>query len=231
MITVNNLSKSYSGAKVLDLPQLMIPKGQSFGLVGNNGAGKTTLFRLLLDLIRAESGTAMINGMNVAVSDQWKHITGAYLDQGFLIDFLSPEEFFEFTGNVKGMSKDDIQLFLHGMEEFFNGEVLNKKKLIRNLSMGNQQKIGVAAALMGRPELVLLDEPFNSLDPTTQIRLKNLVKKQMAEHQTTFLISSHDLNHVTEVCNRIVVLHQGRIEHDILTSADTLSELEAYFAV
>ncbi len=231
MIHIENLTKSYSGVKVLDIDKLEITKGSSFGLVGNNGAGKTTLFRIVLDLLRADSGTVLINDENVAKTENWKKITGSFLDQGFLIDFLSPEEFFDFIGKVRGLSSDDIELHLQNMAEFFNGEIIGKKKLIRNLSMGNQQKIGVAAALMGNPEIVVLDEPFNSLDPTTQIRLIKLINKMKTEKNITFLISSHDLNHVTEVCERIVVLHEGKMVHDIVTQEDTLDELKAYFAV
>jgi ABC-2 type transport system ATP-binding protein len=231
MIQINQLTKVYSGQTVLDIPTLQIPKGESFGLVGNNGAGKTTLFRILLDLIRPAAGNILINNEDVVKSMQWKNFTGAYLDQGFLIDFLTPEEFFQFTGKVKGLSQDDIRQFLESLSDFFNNEVLGTKKFIRNLSMGNKQKIGIAAALMGQPELVVLDEPFNSLDPSTQIRLKNLVKKMRSESQITFLISSHDLSHITEVCDRIVVLHEGKVAHDIKTSDDTLMALESYFAV
>lgn len=231
MITIQQLTKVYAGQTVLNIPTLDIDSGSSFGLVGNNGAGKTTLFRILLDLIRPETGQALIKSTDVSKDSAWKNFTGSYLDQGFLIDFLSPEEFFQFTGKVKGLSSDDISLFLESMKDFFNNEVLGTKKLIRNLSMGNKQKIGIAAALMGNPEIVVLDEPFNSLDPSTQIRLKNLIKSMKAERNITFLISSHDLNHITEVCSRIVVLHEGAIAHDIQTSSDTLKELEDYFAV
>lgn len=231
MIQINQLTKVYSGQTVLDISTLQIPKGESFGLVGNNGAGKTTLFRILLDLIRPAAGNILINQEDVAKTMQWKSFTGAYLDQGFLIDFLTPEEFFQFTGKVKGLSQDDIKHFLESLSDFFNNEVLGTSKFIRNLSMGNKQKIGIAAALMGQPELVVLDEPFNSLDPSTQIRLKNLVKKMRTESQITFLISSHDLSHITEVCDRIVVLHEGKVAHDIKTSDDTLMALESYFAV
>ncbi|MDP3445321.1 MAG: ABC transporter ATP-binding protein [Ignavibacteria bacterium] len=231
MIKIENLQKSYSNNMVLNISELKIEAGESFGLVGNNGAGKTTMFRLLLDLIKADNGSISIESIDVAKEESWKHFTGSYLDQGFLIDFLSPEEFFEFTGKIKGMSKDDIQNYLHEMEEFFNHEILGKKKLIRNLSMGNQQKIGIAAAFMGNPKLVVLDEPFNSLDPTTQIRLKNLIKKKKAEKNITFMISSHDLNHITEVCDRIVVLENGVTVHDIKTGSNTLASLESYFAV
>lgn len=231
MIHIQNIQKSYNDTVVLDIPELRLEKAVSFGLVGNNGAGKTTLFRLILDLIRASNGTIEINGEDVAKTESWKQITGSFLDQGFLIDFLSPEEYFNFIGKVRGLSKGDISLYLADMEEFFNGEIIGKKKLIRNLSMGNQQKIGIAAAMMGKPEIVVLDEPFNSLDPTTQIRLVNLIRKLQETQQITFLISSHDINHITEVCERIVVLHEGKIAQDITTSEDTLEALKTYFAV
>ncbi len=231
MIQINNLQKSYNGNLAVDIEQLTIPAGESFGLVGNNGAGKTTLFRLLLDLLKADSGEAFIKDQAVARNENWKKITGSYLDQGFLIDFLSPEEYFNFTGKIKGLTKEEIQLYLADMEDFFNGEVLGKKKLIRNFSMGNQQKIGIAAAMMGHPEIIILDEPFNSLDPSTQIRLKQLIKKQKATTKSTFLISSHDLNHIAEVCDRVVILENGKIVHDLHTDNDTLASLESYFAV
>jgi len=231
MIQINNLQKSYNGNRAVDIEQLTIPAGESFGLVGNNGAGKTTLFRLLLDLLKADSGEAFIKDQAVARNENWKKITGSYLDQGFLIDFLSPEEYFNFTGKIKGMTQDEIKTYLAEMEDFFNGEVLGKKKLIRNFSMGNQQKIGIAAAMMGNPELIILDEPFNSLDPSTQIRLKQLIKNQKASSKSTFLISSHDLNHIAEVCDRVVILENGKIVHDLHTDNDTLASLESYFAV
>ncbi len=231
MIEVHNLSKTYAGVKVLDIDELTIKKGESFGLVGNNGAGKTTFFRLILDLIRASSGEVLVNGTNVTRSGDWKLFTGSYLDQRFLIDFLTPEEYFEFLMNVHGLSKGDLDQFYSDFEAFFNDEILGKKKFIRDLSKGNQQKVGIAAALMTKPELLVLDEPFNGLDPTTQIRLKNILNQMKDDPDVTVLVSSHDLKHVTEVCGRITVLDRGKIIHDIKTSKDTLVELESYFAV
>jgi ABC-2 type transport system ATP-binding protein len=231
MLTINNLSKVYSGVTVLDIKELSIGKGESFGLVGNNGAGKTTLFRLILDLIRPQTGCVLSKEHDVSKSESWKSYTGSYLDRNFLIDFLTPEEYFEFNGRIRGMSPEDLKSFLDSMEDFFNEEVLGRKKFIRDLSKGNQQKIGVAAALMADPEVIVLDEPFNGLDPSSQIRLINMLNRLKVEKQTTMLISSHDLNHVTEVCNRIAILEKGIIVKDLKTSENTLKELQSYFSI
>jgi ABC-2 type transport system ATP-binding protein len=231
MIETFDLSKKYNDQLVLNLPSLIIKKGEAFGLVGNNGAGKTTFFRLILDLIRSTSGEVHINGNNVASNSDWKRITGSYLDDNYLIDFLTPQEYFEFIAGVYHLPKGDLEKFYADFETFFNGEILNKGKYIRDLSRGNQQKVGIAAALLPNPDLLILDEPFNGLDPTTQIRLINLLNHLKVNSDMTMLISSHDLNHVTEVCERIVVLHQGEAFKDIIKSENTMAELEAYFAV
>ena len=217
---------------MLNIPNLSIPQGESFGLVGNNGAGKTTFFRLILDLIEPKTGEVQIDKQKVMRSDVWKSSTGSFLDEGFLIDFLTPEEYFTFVGKLHHKSEGDIVVFLDSMKDFFNEEILNsKKKLIRDFSKGNQKKIGIAAALIGDPKLLILDEPFTALDPSSQIRLKRFLTDLQTRLNMTMLISSHDLNHITEVCKRIVVLEKGNIVKDLQTNADTLKELEAYFAV
>ncbi len=231
MIKVEDLTKQYNGVTVVNIPSLQIPRGESFGLVGNNGAGKTTFFRMILDLVKPESGQVISDGINVRQTEAWKGNTGSYLDEGFLIDFLTPEEYFHFLGDLNAVSKEDINAFLNNFSDFFNDEILGQKKYIRTLSKGNQKKVGIAASLIGEPEILVLDEPFASLDPSSQIRLKNLLHTLQTEKQVTMLISSHDLNHVTEVCDRIVVLDKGNIVHDIKTTENTLTELEGYFAV
>ncbi|WP_299005258.1 ABC transporter ATP-binding protein [uncultured Tenacibaculum sp.] len=231
MISIQNISKTYGTAQVLNLENIEIPSGQSFGLVGNNGAGKTTLFNLLLDLIRPTTGEIVNNQVVVNKSEDWKTFTGSFIDESFLIGYLTPEEYFDFVGNLRGMNKADIQDFLTQFEEFFNGEILGKKKYLRSLSKGNQKKVGIVAAMMGNPQVVILDEPFANLDPTTQIRLKKLIKKLTENNEVTVLISSHDLSHVTEVCERIVVLDKGNLVKDIHTSQETLQELESYFSI
>jgi ABC-2 type transport system ATP-binding protein len=231
MITVNNLTKKYSGSTVLNLNDLKINKGESFGLVGNNGAGKTTFFRLILDLIKASSGSVTSKNINVAGNEDWKHYTGSYLDEAFLIEFLTAEEYFNFIGKLHNLSKGDIAEFLNIYADFFNDEILGQKKYIRDYSKGNQKKIGIVAAMMGNPEILILDEPFTNLDPSSQIRLKRILKELKTKYDLTLLISSHDLNHVTEVCERIVVLEKGLIVHDLQTNENTLKLLENYFAV
>jgi len=231
MIQTINLTKAYKDQVVLNLPDLKINQKESFGLVGNNGAGKTTYFRLILDLIKATTGEVQINGECVANSDNWKKTTGSFLDDNFLIDFLTPEEYFEFLAGIYKLSKGDLEDFYHDYEAFFNNEILGKSKYIRDLSRGNQQKVGIAAALLTKPDLLVLDEPFNGLDPTTQIRLINLLNDLKKNSDITMLISSHDLNHVTEVCERIVILHEGQVHKDIIRTDNTMKELESYFAV
>ncbi len=231
MIELKNLTKKYGKNIVLDIPDLSIPKGQSFGLVGNNGAGKTTMFNLILDLIRPTTGYVMINGIRVDKSEDWKYATSAYLDESFLIGYLLPEEYFYMLGDLRSWKKKDVDLFLKDFSELFNGEILGVKKYIRDLSKGNQKKVGVVGALIGSPEFILLDEPFANLDPTTQIRLKKLLRKTVEDQHKTVLISSHNLNHVTEVTERIVVLDKGKNVMDIETNEQTLKELEEFFTI
>ncbi|WP_222982709.1 ABC transporter ATP-binding protein [Flagellimonas meishanensis] len=230
MITVENLTKTYASQTVLDLEHLEIPRGQSFGLVGNNGAGKTTFFSLMLDLIRPSSGNIINNGIQVNTSEAWKPFTSAFIDESFLIGYLTPEEYFYFVGELRGRNKADVDALLARFQDFFHGEILGQKKYLRDLSKGNQKKAGIVASFIGKPEVVILDEPFANLDPTTQIRLKSIIKELTQNKEVTVLISSHDLMHVTEVCERIVVLNKGKIVKDMATSDQTLKELEAFFA-
>ena len=229
MITLKNITKKYSKQTVLDIIALDIPVGQTFGLVGNNGAGKTTMFSCLLDLIKPTTGNVLNNGVEVASSEKWKSFTSAFLDDTFLIGYLMPEEYFYFIGELRGLKKKEVDEFINQFEDFFHGEILGGKKYLRDLSKGNQKKAGVVAALLGEPKVIVLDEPFANLDPSTQIRLKQILKNLSKNKETTILVSSHDIQDVTEVCERIVLLEKGKAIKDIVTSPKTLNELEAYF--
>ncbi|HRI20860.1 MAG TPA: ABC transporter ATP-binding protein [Panacibacter sp.] len=231
MITVNNLGKAYNGKIVVDITSVEINTGEIIGLVGNNGAGKTTLFRLLLDLVRADRGEVLSKEKNVAVYETWKQYTAAYLDEGFLINYLTPEEYFYFVGKLHNRSKADVDELLKTFEPFFDGAILKNGKYIRDLSKGNQFKVGIAACLLQNPELLVLDEPFANLDPSSQLRLIKMLRELHEQRRMTILISSHDLNHITDVCKRILLMEKGKIIKDIQATPDTLNELEEYFKV
>ena len=229
MIKIRNITKTYSKETVLKIDYLDINSGQTFGLVGNNGAGKTTLFSALLDLIKPTTGEVLNNGINVRTSEDWKSFTSAFLDESFLISYLMPEEYFYFVGELRSFSKKQVDEFLKQFEDLFNGEILGGKKFIRDLSKGNQKKVGIVAALIGDPEVIILDEPFANLDPTTQIRLKKIIKTLSQKVGVTVLVSSHDLQDVTEVSDRIVLLEKGLVIKDIKKTKKTLQDLETYF--
>lgn len=230
ILEIKNLKKVYGDKTVVNIEHLQIAEGETVGLVGNNGAGKTTFFRMLLDLIRPSEGSVLSKGENVMQSGAWKDYTASFLDEGFLIDYLTPEEYFIFIGSLHNLSQADVSSYLSRYTEFFNGEIINSGKYIRDFSKGNQNKVGIAAALMQNPEFLVLDEPFANLDPTTQIRLKTILRALKSERQLTTFISSHDLNHVTDVCDRIILLEKGLVIKDFMKDENSLKELEQYFS-
>jgi len=230
MITIQNILKIYSGKVAVNISQLEIKQGELIGLVGNNGAGKTTLFRLILDLIKADKGEVLLKDKNVAKSEDWKNYTAAYLDEGFLINYLTAREYFYFIGKLHNLSKVIVDEFLETFESFFNGAIDNNK-YIRDLSKGNQFKVGIVSCLLQDPELLILDEPFANLDPSSQIRLMNLLRELHNQKRVTILISSHDINHITDLCKRTLLMEKGEIIKDLQSSVDSLPELEEYFRV
>ena len=232
MITIDKLKKNFGEKVAVDIEHYEINQGDMLGLVGNNGAGKTTLFRLMLDLLKADDGKVIINDIDVSQSEDWKSITGAFIDDGFLIDYLTPEEYFYFIGKMYGLKKEEVDERLTQFERFMNGEVVGQKKFIRNFSAGNKQKIGIISAMLHYPQLLILDEPFNFLDPSSQSVIKHLLKKYNEEHNATVIISSHNLNHTVDVCPRIALLEHGVIIRDIQNENNSAEkELEDYFNV
>ena len=231
MITIKNLQKVYKGIAAVDIEVLNIEAGEVIGLLGNNGSGKTTLFRLMLDLIRANSGEILSKGSLITNNEDWKKYTAAYIDEGFLIDYLTPEEYFYFVGKLHQLSNADVDDFLVSYHSFFNDAILNKGKYIRDFSKGNQFKIGIVAALLTRPELLILDEPFANLDPTTQLRLVEMIKALAADNKMTIILSSHDITHVAEVSSRILLMEKGKIIKDVAGGEGAYVEMVEYFKV
>ena len=249
-IQISHLKKIFGEKTAVDISQLTIDSGEILGWVGNNGAGKTTLFRLLLDLLKADEGQVFLSFerpqeqpetatqatdsgtivMNPAEIEEWKQHTGAYIDEGFLIDFLTPEEFFEFVAKVNLIEKETLDAFLATLAQFMNGEIMNQKKLIRDFSAGNKQKIGIISALIAQPKLLILDEPFNFLDPSSQNILKKLLTDYNRTTGATILVSSHNLQHTVEISSRIVLLEKGVIVKDLQNQGGSAEkELEVYF--
>lgn len=232
MIEINNLQKNFGEKKAVDIESYHIARGEMIGLVGNNGAGKTTLFRLMLDLLKTDGGSVTVGGIDVSRNEEWKTFTGAFIDDGFLIDYLTPEEYFHFIGKMYGLSKEEVNERLVPFERFMNGEVIGQKKFIRNYSAGNKQKIGIISAMLHKPQLLILDEPFNFLDPSSQSIIKYLLRNYKEETNATVLISSHNLNHTIDVCSRIALLEHGIIIRDIINENNSAeAELEKYFEI
>lgn len=234
-VKLDNIKKTFGDKVVLDIPEFTINQGDIMGLVGNNGAGKTTLFRIILDLLQPDNGgKASINEFVTNECEDWKDITGAYIDPGFLIDFLTPEEYFDFIAKVNNIGKDEVAEHLQKFEHFMGGEVIGQNKLIRNLSAGNQQKVGIIAAMLHKPGLLILDEPFNFLDPSSQLAMKRILEEYNRETGATILVSSHNLSHTLDICSRVTLLEHGHILKDLdhLTNDNrqqVVDEIEHYF--
>ena len=137
MITIKDLKKAFGKTVACEIEQFQVNDVDILGLVGNNGAGKTTLFRMLLDLLKPDEGEVALDGINPAQSEEWKASTGSYIDEGFLIDFLTPEEYFAFIGKITNMTQAQVDERLKDFEKLAAGEIFGQKKLIRNLSAGD----------------------------------------------------------------------------------------------
>ncbi|MCR4922220.1 MAG: ABC transporter ATP-binding protein [Bacteroidaceae bacterium] len=231
-IQIDNLKKCFGEKVAVNIDHFQVHSGEMLGLVGNNGAGKSTLFRLMLDLIKADTGRVLMGDVNVAETENWKDWTGAYIDDSFLIDYLTPDEYLQFVARISGYSEEDMNNFLADYEKFMAGEVCGQKKLIRNLSAGNKQKLGIVAAMMLHPKVLILDEPFNFLDPSSQSAIKHLLTRYNQDTGATILVSSHNLQHTVEICPRIALLEHGVIIRDIANhNGEAIAELENYFEV
>lgn len=244
-IQIENLKKSFGEKVAVDIEQYEIRDGEMLGLVGNNGAGKSTLFRLMLDLVKADGGRVLMHpseeeqsqgiakgSVDVAHTEDWKDWTGAFVDESFLIDYLTPDEYFQFIGRISGRKQEEVDTFLQDFEQFMAGEVAGQKKLIRNLSAGNKQKVGIVGAMLLQPKVLILDEPFNFLDPSSQSAIKRLLVDYNKKTGATILVSSHNLQHTVDICPRIALLEHGVIIRDIdNTDRQAAKELENYFEV
>ena len=228
ILSIKNVQKSFKKKEALNIERLDIEKGELIGIVGNNGAGKTTLFRAILDLLKLDSGVIWIGDDVVAGSAHWKKQLHAFLDESFLIEFLNPNEYFEFIGKTLGLNKKQVKSQLNQYPELHNDDIVESSKLIRELSTGSKVRVGLLATLLGDPEIILLDEPYAHLDPSSQAKLSKLIK-QLNENGTTVILSSHNLHNVAQICSRIVLIEGGKVVKDERVSESVIAEINQYF--
>lgn len=225
-IKINVLEKYYNSNKVLDIRNLEIKQGILYSLVGNNGAGKTTLLRIILDIVEANLGNVYIDGIDTKKSDEWKVLTGSFLDENFLIPFLRPLEYLKFVAKCYKVEDSLLKKIIE--DYMFFVPFINEKKNIRDFSTGNKRKIGIIASILMKPKYLIIDEPFVNLDVTSQFQLKNILK-DLKNNSTTILITSHDLNIVTEISDMVGIIELGSIVKEEIVTSNTLDELKKYF--
>ena len=229
-MNIVGVTKKFDKLKAVDNVSVELFPNEIFCLLGHNGAGKTTMFRLILDLLKPDTGSASINGIVTSESEEWKNVTGGFIDDGFLIDFLTPDEYFDFICKIHDISKDECDERLRRFEHMMNGEIVGVNKLIRNLSAGNKQKVGIIGAMLHNPQLLILDEPFNYLDPSSQLAMKNVLDEFSKETGATIIVSSHNLTQTLELSTRITLLENGQIIKDGRKDIPGLAEdIEQYF--
>ncbi len=201
ILEARNICKSYGSLEVLKNVTIECHKGQIYGLIGANGAGKTTLFRILLGLIKQDSGSILIDSEGI------KPI-GGIVEKPALYGYLSAFGNLKVFAQIQGLNLTK-ELFHQSMQQV--GLSPTRKDEIRNYSLGMKQRLGLAIALLNNPECIVLDEPFSGLDPMGIFALHELIKKLSNENQITVIISSHIVSELTDLCDTLYVLNNGEI--------------------
>ena len=219
MIEVRNISKRYSGHTALDKLSFTVERGEFFGYLGPNGAGKTTSIKAMLGLVCPDEGRVLVDGIDVAEDPIAVRARIGYVpDKPFLYDKLTAREFLRFVGGLYQMEKEDMERRIGWLSDIFDMHGWLDRRT-EEYSHGMKQKVVMSAAFLHRPELIIVDEPTVGLDPPSARLLKDMLR-MIQEHGTTIFMSSHDLSVVEELCQRIAVLHHGRI-----VAIGTLEEL------
>ncbi len=235
-IQISNVTKVYGVTIALAGVSFEVKLGEIFGLLGPNGAGKTTSIRILKGMIKPTSGEAFILGKRISDDPNWaKEHTGYLPEEGSLIGRLTPLELSEFIGGLFGVS---AEISRNRSTELFRMFELYEKKdeLIEKLSRGMKQKLSIICSLIHDPDILLMDEPLASLDPSAAKMVKDFIKFLSREKEKTIIISSHRLSLVEDVCDRVAIIHQGVIiaegtPKSIMQETNTSSLEDAYLAV
>lgn len=230
MLEIQNLNKSYRRRKIIDNLNMTVYKGDIYGFLGANGEGKTTTIRMITSLIKADSGDIIINGKSVinCKNEAIRNI-GAMVEAPKFYENMSGYENLELMARIMpGISDRDIQnvLDLVGLKD-------RGRDKFKEYSMGMKQRLGIANALLGDPELIILDEPSNGLDPYGMKEINNLIVSLAKRCDKTIIISSHLLHEMEGICNRIGILHSGKLciegEVHALINDNKVENLEELF--
>lgn len=209
MITVKNVTKKYGKFKAVDNISFEINDGEIIGLLGPNGAGKSTTMNILTGFIEPTEGEVIINGYNISKKPKKAKKCIGYMPEGVpLYKDMTVKEFVTYMAELKGVKKEQIK---ESVDQAIQDTWLQnvRKVLIRNLSKGYKQRVSMAGALVGNPEIIILDEPTVGLDPKQIIEIRNLIKKLGKDH--TLIISSHILSEISQICERVIIINKGQI--------------------
>ena len=226
MIRIENLVKYFEGFCALDHADMHVPKGSIYGLVGPNGAGKSTIIRHITGIYRPDEGSVLVDGQpvfeNVAVKSKMAYIPDD------LFYFLQADTL-EMKRFYAGLYPDFDETLFQKLQEFF--PAINVKQSIRRLSKGMQKQVAFWLALCCNPQLLVLDEPVDGLDPVMRRQLWSLILSRVQEQQTTILISSHNLRELEDVCDHVGIMHQGKVmlEHSLCELQNTVSKIQIAF--
>ncbi len=226
MIEIQNLTKQYGKIKAVDDISFTVEKGEILGFLGPNGAGKSTTMNILTGFISSTEGTVKVAGFDVLENpvEVKKHI-GYLPEQPPLYFDMTVQEFLDFCADLKGVSKKEWKSQRQDIMELVKITHVSHR-LIKNLSKGYKQRVGLAQALVGTPEVLILDEPTVGLDPKQIIEIRKLIRALGKNH--TIILSSHILPEVSAVCDRVVIINKGRIA--AIDTPDNLSKKLADFS-
>lgn len=225
MIEVNNLTKRYGSHLAVDHISFHVKKGKIYGFLGPNGAGKTTTMNMITGYIGATEGEVKVNGHDIFEEPELAKKSIGYLPElPPLYMEMTPEEYLKFAAELKGVEKQKIKVMVQDVMDM-TGVTDMGKRLIKNLSKGYRQRVGLAQALLGNPEILILDEPTVGLDPKQIIEMRELIRSLKENH--TIILSSHILTEISEVCDEVIIITEGKlVASDSLANLARLSELK-----
>ncbi len=228
VLEINNLTKAYKNGRGITDINLTIHRGDIFGFLGPNGAGKTTTMKIMTGLLRADSGDVKVFGHSIH-----NEFEKAMQKVGCIIETAESYMYLTAYENLKLFSRYYTHVNDKRIDEVLDiaGILKYKNEKTKNFSLGMKQRLGISAAILSKPELVILDEPLNGLDVEGMIEVRNLIKRLAETEKTTFFISSHLIHDVELTCNRIGVVYDGRLLRvdDTETILTNYASLEHYF--